>query len=453
MDRIRRRCLRGTWLAALAVPALLLAPVSLGAQRAPSGDLEPVTLQLRWEHEFQFAGFVAAKELGYYREAGLDVTLRETHFGMDPYEELRAGRAHYAVGTSDAVVERAQGMPVVALAAIYQHSPMLVISRTDAGIRSPEDLAGRRMYVFDTRNTILEAMLHSEGVDLERVERVPYEQEYDALLSGEVEATTAMATLQPWVFDRLGLDYTVMDPRTYGIDFYGNTLVTLEDEVRERPERVRAFVDASLRGWAYALEHPDELVDLYLAEYTPDVERGLLEFEAATTRGLVNADVIELGHMNPGRWRRIAEQYRELGVIEGAVDVDAFLWDPDPVQDNTALWRAVGILGALSLLVSGVAVALFTLNGRLQRAQAERQEKIVALEAALSEIRVLRDMLPICASCRKIRDDDGFWASVESYILRHTSTRFSHGICPDCMKGLYPEFAERTDGRGRSGTG
>lgn len=452
MARARRR-------STLPSPALLLAGALLAASgAAPAAaqdpgaeELEPVTLQLRWQHEFQFAGFVAALEQGCYREAGLDVELRETRFGQDVYEELRSGRADYAVGTTDAVVERAQGTPVVALAAIYQHSPMRVIARADADIRSPEDLVGRRMYVFDTRNTILEAMLHSEGVELDRVELVPYEQEYDALRAGDVQATTAMATLQPWVFDRMGLDYTVLDPRTYGIDFYGNTLVTLEDEVRERPERVRAFVEGSLRGWAYALEHSDELVDLYLEKYTPEVERGLVEYEAAMTRELVNADVIELGHMNPGRWRRIAEQYRELGVIEGEIDLDAFLWDPDPVQDNTALWRAVAILAALSLLVSAVAGTLFTLNGRLKRVQSEKQEKIAALEAALSEIRVLRDMLPICASCRKVRDDDGFWASVEAYILRHTSTRFSHGICPDCMKGLYPDFTEEEAGSAGSG--
>lgn len=63
------------------------------------------------------------------------------------------------------------------------------------------------------------------------------------------------------------------------------------------------------------------------------------------------------------------------------------------------------------------------------------------LEAAFNEIRQLRGIIPICASCKKIRDDAGFWQQVEVYISNHSEARFSHGLCPDCVKKLYPELA------------
>jgi CheY-like chemotaxis protein len=66
------------------------------------------------------------------------------------------------------------------------------------------------------------------------------------------------------------------------------------------------------------------------------------------------------------------------------------------------------------------------------------------LENALRNVKVLRGLLPICASCKKIRDDKGFWNLVEVYIRDHTEAEFSHGICPDCIKKLYPEYAEST---------
>lgn len=68
-----------------------------------------------------------------------------------------------------------------------------------------------------------------------------------------------------------------------------------------------------------------------------------------------------------------------------------------------------------------------------KQAQEERERLLLALQDALLEVRTLRDILPICSYCKKVRDDENYWDTVESYISRHTATRFSHGICPNCM--------------------
>jgi len=75
-----------------------------------------------------------------------------------------------------------------------------------------------------------------------------------------------------------------------------------------------------------------------------------------------------------------------------------------------------------------------------KRQEKEREKLIQELQEALSEVRKLSGMLPICASCKKIRDDKGYWQQVEAYITQHSEAEFSHGICPDCAKKLYPEF-------------
>ena len=73
-------------------------------------------------------------------------------------------------------------------------------------------------------------------------------------------------------------------------------------------------------------------------------------------------------------------------------------------------------------------------------AEAEREKLIGELQSALASIKTLRGFLPICASCKKIRDDKGYWNQLESYIHEHTDVEFSHGICPECAKTLYPEY-------------
>jgi hypothetical protein len=75
-----------------------------------------------------------------------------------------------------------------------------------------------------------------------------------------------------------------------------------------------------------------------------------------------------------------------------------------------------------------------------RKAEAEKERIILQLQEALSRVKTLTGLLPICASCKKIRDDEGYWHQVEEYIMDHSEADFSHGICPDCIHKLYPDF-------------
>jgi RNase P subunit RPR2 len=75
--------------------------------------------------------------------------------------------------------------------------------------------------------------------------------------------------------------------------------------------------------------------------------------------------------------------------------------------------------------------------------QIERERLITELQSAVTEVKTLSGIIPICANCKKVRDDKGYWEQVESYVSHHTSAQFSHAICPDCVEVLYPKQAER----------
>jgi hypothetical protein len=72
--------------------------------------------------------------------------------------------------------------------------------------------------------------------------------------------------------------------------------------------------------------------------------------------------------------------------------------------------------------------------------------KVAELRLALEHIKTLRGIVPICANCKKIRDDQGYWKQVEEYVRDHSEAEFSHGICPACMEKLYPGFSSDNDG-------
>ena len=100
------------------------------------------------------------------------------------------------------------------------------------------------------------------------------------LLSGRVDAYDAYVTNEPFLLQQLGIPYRLIEPRSYGIDFYGDVLFTSRQELQDHPERVKAFREATLKGWHYAIEHVDEMVDLIRQRYAPYKSREHLLFEA-----------------------------------------------------------------------------------------------------------------------------------------------------------------------------
>lgn len=403
---------------------------STSAQRASVGGshTETVRLQLKWRHQFQFAGYYAALTKGFYRDAGLAVEILEIPNDREPSDVVLAGDADFGVGMSDLVVLRSKGYPIVVLAAVYQHSPLVLLCNAKSGIRSVHDLVGKRV-MLEPHSEELVAYFESESISLSDMVVQPHSFDTKNLLNGDVDAMTAYATDEPFVLSEAGMAHTILSPRSGGIDFYGDTLYTTEQQIENNPERVRRFVDASIRGWEYALRHQDEMIEHILTEYGDRHSREHLAFEAEKARRLVMSDVIEIGYMNPGRWQHITQVYRSLSMIPADFTLDGFIYDRDPAPDLRSLYTALIIIAAVAVVISLVAIRTSRLNRSLRQ--------------ALQEIRVLRGILPICAACKKIRDDQGYWNQIESYISAHSDTEFTHGICPDCAHKLYPQYFDR----------
>ena len=405
------------------------------AQTPRRAPLEPVTLQLKWRHQFQSAGYYAAIEKGYFRDAGLEVTLREPGAGEEPADVVLLGTADYGIATSDLLLLRHRGQPVVVLAPIFQHSPFVFLVAEHSGVTSVHDLKGKTLMIEPHGDELL-AYLEFEGISRDDVTLVPHAFDPSALIGGSVAAMSAYSTDEPFLLGAAGTKYMTFTPRAAGIDFYGDTLFTTEAHLRERPEQVKRFLDAALKGWRYALDHPAEVVDLILAKYSRRHTREHLMFEADMSRKLILPDVVEIGYLNPGRWRHIAETYGRLGMMPSNVSLDGFLYQesgPDLRRFYAALGLALLVIAALSLVV-----------WRFVRMNAEIRKQALSLSKALGEIKVLKGIIPICAHCKNVRDDQGYWSQVERYISERTDAEFSHGVCAACAVKHYPEFQQRT---------
>ena len=122
-----------------------------GAQGAAETPVpERVVLQLPYTHQFQFAGVYAAMEKGFFRDEGLEVEMRTGTLARRPAEEVEAKWAQYGLGAADVFVDRLNGSPLVAVAAVFQHSPFVMLVRADSDIATPADLAGKRIAMSPT---------------------------------------------------------------------------------------------------------------------------------------------------------------------------------------------------------------------------------------------------------------------------------------------------------------
>ena len=124
-------------------------------------------LQLKWQHQFQFAGYYAAKEKGYYLQAGLDVEIIPSQPGEDHVQAVLQGKAEFGVGATDLLLLREQGAPLVVLAVIFQHSPLAIMTLKTAGLQSIHDLAGRRVMI-EPGSSELYAYLNKEGLSADK---------------------------------------------------------------------------------------------------------------------------------------------------------------------------------------------------------------------------------------------------------------------------------------------
>lgn len=371
------------WVAIVTAVLLLAVTPGVGLADQSSGDATPVRLQLKWRHQFQFAGYYAALEKGYYREAGFAVTIIPATPGSDPVETVLRGGAEFGVASSELVLRYARGDPVVVLASVFQHSPLALFVRGDTGINTVHDLAGRKVALAPWETEVF-AYLQRERVPIDRLQLVQHDYTVDSLLQGRVDALAGYETDESYFLQQSGGRYRQFTPRSSGVDFYGDTLFSTRAMVTGYPERTEAFRAASLRGWEYALAHQEEIAALIHAKYAPDLPLEKLRFEADRTWPLVRSDLVELGHTHVGRWEHILSVYRELGLAPEGADVDmrGLIYQPAPPSDlRWLLW----VLAAASLVltvVTWIARRFYRINRSLQQQLLENrrlQDRLHAL--------------------------------------------------------------------------
>lgn len=325
---------------AAAAKALFFALLFFLLTSAHSKAADKIVLQLRWDHQFQFAGFYAALWNGYYQDHGLDVEIRSAFASgkrVNALQEVIEGRAVFGIGAADILLARDKGADLAVVASYFQKSPVEVFVGKDQGMQSPADLVGKKLvHGFDSLiDAEIDAMFRLEGIEVTLLNKVklpkdvPSYKSLDPLISNEVDAVPVYALSSLWAAHKSGAQVHRIRPAAYGVDFYGDSLVVDAQWGRENLAKVKAFADASRLGWEYALTHQKEMI----AKISTNLNRHVPlkdpiaynAFLADQIAALMMYPTIEPGSVNPKRWEQIGQTLFHSGLIKSMPSGDEFV--------------------------------------------------------------------------------------------------------------------------------
>ena len=305
--------------------SLILGACQGGGQ---SAQTDQVTVQLSWFHTVEFAGFYAAEEQGFYEDENIAVTLEPGGFDVQPWEVVAEGDADFGVtGGGAAMIARSEGLPIKAIGAIFRQSPVALMALAESGIQTPEDMIGKRVGTIspnldDPNDIQFLAMLQELGIDRSEMELVPIEDySVGSLTSGEMDVSSVFSTNEPIDARQKGFDVNLIFPHEYGVLMYANVIFTTDQMINENPDLVERFMRATLKGYQYAIENPDEVAALAL-EYDPELD---LAFQKETMKvqvPLIDTGDAPIGFMDETVWESTLEILKEQNFITSPVNLN-----------------------------------------------------------------------------------------------------------------------------------
>lgn len=354
---------------------------SAKSAQSSSSPADTITLQLKWRHQFQFAGYYAAQIKGYYDAQDLKVKILPGGPGINVIDNVINGKAD--VGIFDPGIlekeQNSQRKPLTVLATIMQSSGYCIVSLKEKKILVPADLIGKKvMAEKNQRWSIFKAILLKEGLDVSKVKILDRIHDSEDI-ADKADAVVTYITSQPQRLKEFGHTINIMRPEEYGIDFYGDFIFTTREYAYKDTKKTDKFIDASLQGWKYALANKEEIIDYILT--LPDVKaygvtREQLRYEAAEMQKLIMPDLVEIGHTNIGRWQYMLKLFQELGVADKEFSLKGFVYDNR--EHGHSHWYLPVIYALVVILLIAIVVVLINhqLRSRIKARTAELSREI-----------------------------------------------------------------------------
>lgn len=300
-------------------------------------ELFPLNVRLNWNHQFEFAGFYAAKMLGLYEKAGLAVELHDWQ-GQDIVQEVVQQRMDIGVEGSMLVKDFLEGKPIKLLMANQQYSPLILISHDP--ITSLDQLNGKRIMLV--HNYEVYSLLHQAKASPIQIRNTARLEDF---IRHKTDLYSAYETNEPFQLQEKNVPFYKIDPKNYGVQSHGDLAFTSEALAVAHPMKLQRFKEATIEGWHYALAHPESVVDYLMRNYPVKKFRALLLKEAQMLKRYVKPyDEARVGEISLAKLQHIATDIVEMDMVPKAflnhLPLKEILFDPRQLLFLTTEERA-----------------------------------------------------------------------------------------------------------------
>jgi len=282
-----------------------------------------ITIQLNWKYQFEFAGFIMAKEKGFYKKEGLNVTLKEWNLKTNIIKYVLEHNNTYGIYDCSLIKYLPKYKNIKILMPILKDSPIAIAIVGYKNINSLHDLIKYHIPIssYIINSAPLLAMLKSENIDIHKLNLV------DSYAIGDFEkhkgAYLVYTSNEPYILEKKHIPFKIFRPKDYGFIPYGDIFFTSETLTANNPEQVNKVLKATKEGWKYALSHIDETINIILKKYnTQHFSFNKLKYEANTLKPIINF------HINMYKANNIKNIYILLGLINKNIDLNDFIYHP-----------------------------------------------------------------------------------------------------------------------------
>ena len=292
------------------------------ANGAADGEKKDITFVLDWTPNTNHTGLYVAEKLGYFDEAGLNVTI------VQPPEDgattmVASGQAQFGIDFQDylaPVYTSDEEVPVTAVAAIIQHNTSGIISLKEDGIESPKGLEGKNYATWGLQleQAIIKNVVTADGGDFDKVNLIPeYVTDVPTALQQDIDAVWVYYAWDGISTKVAGLDTNMFYFKdiTPEFDYYSPVIIANTDFLADDPDTAKAFLNAVRKGYEYAIENPDDAADI-LCEAVPELDPEMVKESQEWLADQYKAEVDQWGYIDPERWNAFYNWLNENGLSE-----------------------------------------------------------------------------------------------------------------------------------------
>ena len=285
-------------------------------------NIEDTSLRLKWICQAQFAGFYMANAEKYYEQEGLKVRIDPAGPNISPIQSVVSGINEFGIAGAEQIITAIDNdIPIVAIAVIYRETPEALTSKKNLNINNPQDLVGKTVgVIYGDDENLYRLFLKKNNIDEKNINEVPAVTGITQILTDKVDAKMAYEMNDSVLLKLEGEDVNVLKFRDYGVKVYADTIFTTKELIEKNQEKVKKFVNASIKGWQEAIKNPEKAIDELIkvnSSLNYDHQLGYLNGSIP----IILTDE-KIGYSSEKTWQDMINNLYDFGTIKNKLDAN-----------------------------------------------------------------------------------------------------------------------------------